>query len=273
MRQTLLYGGLECISYNTNRQIPDLKFFEYGSCYYYDSNKKTDISELTPSRETSKEILRPYSEDFHLAIWITGKRIKGSWVHTDEDASIYELKSYIMNILYRLGVPMGALIFNEVNNDIYSKGQQINNRNGNTIVEYGIVSKKQTSKFDISVPVYYADINWNSLMKIIKNTNIYYRDIPKYPSVSRDLALLLDKQIEFAEIERIAYMTDKKYLKDVSLFDVYEGNNLEEGKKSYAVNFVLQDDTKTLNDKQIEAIMKKLEENLCKQLNCKVRGK
>lgn len=273
MRQTLLYGGLENISYNINRQVSDLRFFEYGSCYYYDSNKKNININQKPSSETSKSILNPYSEDFHLGLWITGKRIKGSWIHQDENSTIYELKSYVLNILYRLGVPLGSLLYHEINNDIYSKGQQISNRDGKTIVEYGIVSKKQTSKFEISSPVYYADINWNSLMKLIKKAKIRYYEIPKYPSVSRDLALLLDKRIDFSEIERIAFMTDKKYIKEVNLFDVYEGNNIEEGKKSYAINFVLQDDNKTLNDKQIESIMQKLENNLCKNLNCKVRGK
>ncbi len=273
LRQTLLYGGLESISHNINRQIPDIKFFEYGSCYYFDKTKQNDNSQLTPSADTSKQILNPYEEDFHLGLWISGKKIKGSWLHTDEETSVYELKSYVMNILIRVGTPIGALEFHDLHNDVFSIGEVISNKSGKTIVEYGIVSKKQTSKFDINTPVYYADICWTQLMKLIKKTKISYYDVPKHPSVSRDLALLLDKSIHFSEIERIAYQTDKKYLKEVSLFDVYEGQNLENGKKSYAINFVLRDDNKTLNDKQIESIMKKIEDNLCKQLNCKVRGK
>lgn len=274
LRQTLLYGGLETISHNTNRQFPDLKLFEFGSCYYYDKSKHLNNSEIVPSAETSKQILNPYSEDFHLGLWLTGKHIKGSWIHEDEDSSIYELKSYIFNIFSRLGINSSSLlVFEELSNDIFSKGYKIHSRGGKEVAEFGIVSKKQTTKFEISNPVYYGDIYWNELMKLNKKINISFREIPKYPTVSRDLALLIDKNIKFSDIEQIAYNTEKKYLKEISLFDVYEGKNLEKGKKSYAVNFVLQDDNKTLNDKQIESIMNKLENNICKQLNAIIRGK
>ena len=273
MRQTLLFGGLECISHNVNRQLPDLRFFEFGSCYTFTPEKKSDNSGITPSGETSKQILAPYSEDYHLGLWITGKRIKGSWIHADEDSNIYELKTIVTNILRRLGIPFGSLVFKDLSNDMFAKGQQIGNRGGKTIVEYGIVSKKQTSKLDIDNPVYYADLCWTQLMKAAKKSSVSFKEIAKFPAVSRDLALLVDKDLPFAEIERVAYSSEKKLLKEVSLFDVYEGKNLEDGKKSYAVNFLLQDDEKTLNDKQIEAIMNKIEQNICKQLGAKVRGK
>ena len=273
MRQTLLFGGLESVSHNINRQIPNLKFFEFGSCYQYNPEKKTDTTGMISSGETSRQILAPYSEDFHLGLWITGKRVYGNWNHPDEDSSVFELKSYVINILSRLGVPFEALSFSDISNDIWAKGQQISKKGGKIIATLGIVSKRQLSKLEIGVPVFYADICWSQLLKLVKKNSVSYSDIPKHPAVSRDLALLLDKNIQFAEIERIAYMSEKKLLKEVNLFDVYEGKNIESGKKSYAVNFVLQDNEKTLNDKQIEAVMNKIEQNICKQLNAKVRGK
>lgn len=273
LRQTLLFGGLESISHNINRKIADLKFFEFGNCYYFNPEKKQDNSDLVPSGETSRQILAAYSEDYHLGLWLTGKRVNGNWAHADEESSVYELKAYVLNILTRLGVPFGMLVFGEAKNDIFSASQTISNRGGKLIVQFGVVSKKQTSKLDIEAPVYFADFNWNALMKTVKNKSVSFTEIPKFPAVSRDLALLLDKNIEFAEIEKIAYQSEKKVLKEVRLFDVYEGKNLEEGKKSYAVNFLLQDEQKTMNDKQIEAIMSKIEQNICKQLNAKVRGK
>ena len=273
LRQTLLFGGLESISRNTNRRMPDLRLFEFGNCYYFDETRKQDNTGVIPSGETSKQILSAYSEDEHLALWLTGKRVNGNWAHADEDTSIYELKAYILNILNRLGVPFGALVFGETKNDLFSKAQTISNRGGKQLAIFGIVSRKQTSKLDIEASVYYADLNWKALMKMLKNKKVSFYELSKFPAVSRDLALLIDRQVEFADIERIAYQSEKKLLKEVRLFDVYEGKNLEAGKKSYAVNFLLQDDTKTLNDKQIEAIMSKIEQNICQQLNAKVRGK
>lgn len=274
LRQTLLFGGLECISYNVNRRMGDIRFFEYGNCYRYDAARRETLeSGEKTDGHTSKKVLAPYSEDYHLGLWLTGKRVSGSWAHADEETSVYELKAYVLNILKRLGIPFGAIVFGEEKNDIFSKAATISSRAGKLIAEYGVVSKKQTGKFDIDAPVYYADINWNNLMKLIRKSETKYTEIPKYPAVSRDLALLLDSNIEFARIEQIAYQSEKKLLKEVTLFDVYEGKNLEAGKKSYAVNFVLQDESKTLNDKQIESIMTKIEQNLCNQLGAKVRGK
>ncbi|MCM1313369.1 MAG: phenylalanine--tRNA ligase subunit beta [Bacteroides sp.] len=274
LRQTLLFGGLECISHNVNRRMGDIRFFEYGNCYRYDESRREVLeSGEKVDGHTSKKVLAPYSEDYHLGLWLTGKRVNGSWAHADEETSVYELKAYVHNILRRLGVPFGVVVFGEKKNDLFSKAVTISNRGGKLIAEYGVVSKKQTKKLDIESPVYYADINWTNLMKLVRKAETKYAEIPKYPAVSRDLALLLDSNIEFARIEQIAYQSEKKLLKEVTLFDVYEGKNLEAGKKSYAVNFVLQDESKTLNDKQIEAIMTKIEQNICKQLGAKVRGK
>ena len=275
MRQSLLFGGLECIAHNANRKNADLKFFEFGNCYYYHEERKCAdiIPGVSNSRdpEVIKHVLDAYSEDYHLGLWVTGKRVSGSWIHTDEDSTFYELKAYVLNILQRLGVSLGALVFAPCTKDIYSKGIEIQNRGGKVLAMMGIVSKKIQKALDVDNEVYFADLNWNLLMKAIRNNKVSYTEISKFPAVSRDLALLLDKHVEFAEIEKIAYATEKKLLKEVKLFDVYEGKNLEAGKKSYAVNFILQDETKTLNDKQIDAIMSKLIANLESKLGATLR--
>ena len=275
MRQSLLFGGLECIAHNANRKNADLKFFEFGNCYYYNESRKCAdiIPGVSSSRdpEVIKHVLDAYNEDYHLGLWVTGKRVVGSWAHPDEDSTFYELKAYVLNILQRLGVSFGALVFAPCNKDIYSKGIEIQNRGGKVLAMMGVVSKKIQKALDVDNEVYFADLNWNLLMKAIRNNKVSYHEISKFPAVSRDLALLLDKHVEFAEIEKIAFATEKKLLKEVKLFDVYEGKNLEAGKKSYAVNFLLQDETKTLNDKQIDAIMSKLVANLERQLGAKLR--
>lgn len=275
LRQTLLFGGLECIARNTNYKNPNLRLFEYGNCYRFDAARKCAdiIPGVSSSRdpEVIKHVLDAYSEDAHLALWVTGKRVSGSWAHPDEDTTFAELKAHAMNIFYRIGVPMGMLVFAEGTNDIFDKSILIQNRGGKTLAEMGIVSARILKQFGIEAPVYYADLHWNALMKAIRNQHVTYREISKYPAVSRDLALLLDESVEFAQIEKIAYQTEKKLLKAVSLFDVYEGKNLPAGKKSYAVNFILQDESKTLTDKAIEAIMNKLTQNLTKQLQAELR--
>ncbi|MCR5533843.1 MAG: phenylalanine--tRNA ligase subunit beta [Bacteroidaceae bacterium] len=275
LRQTLLFGGLESIARNTNYRNADLKFFEFGNCYKFQAEKRCAdiIPGVSSSRdpEVIKHVLDAYSEDYHLGLWVTGKRVSGSWAHADEESSFYELKAYVLNIISRLGVPMGMLVFAEGNSDIYDKSIQIQNRGGKVLIEMGIVSHKILKGFGISAPVYFADLRWKQLMKTIKNQTVTYTEISKFPAVSRDLALLLDESIEFEQIEKIAYQTEKKFLKGVKLFDVYEGDKLPQGKKSYAVNFILQDNEKTLNDKQIDAIMQKLIQNLTTQLKAELR--
>ena len=156
-------------------------------------------------------------------------------------------------------------------NNIFDSGLVLEDRNGNVLAELGVLNTRLLKKVDIGNPVYYADIWWNSVVKMASKKTVSYHEISKYPAVSRDLALLLDKNVKFSEIERIARQTEKKYLKSVELFDVYEGKNLPEGKKSYAVNFILQDEEKTLNDKQIDSMMNKLIANLKKELNAELR--
>ena len=263
LRQTLLFGGLESIAHNANRKNANLRFFEFGNCYY----KNPAITEEQKAADT----LAAYSEDLHLGLWLTGKRVEASWAHPEEPSSVYELKAYVGHILTRLGAPVGKLKQQAGANDIFAKSLALVDNNGTVVLEFGLVKKALTAAFDISAEVYFADINWTLLMKKTKKHSVNFTEISKFPAVSRDLALLVDKSVEFARIEQIAFAADKKFLKKVTLFDVYEGKNLEAGKKSYAVNFLLQDDTKTMNDKQTDAVMAKIIASLEKQLGAKLR--
>lgn len=261
MRQTLLYGGLESIAYNRNRQNPDIRFYEFGNCYFLDAKKKTE-----------GEALKEYSEEFHLGLWLSGSSIDNSWATADEKASVYQLKAYVENILSRLGIPASRYDYSQFSNEIFSTAVDIQAKGkGKSLGTLGIVNKKLLKTLDISVEVFFAELNWNLLMKEIRKNSITYAELSKFPSVKRDLALLIEKNILFDQIEKIAYKAERKLLKEVTLFDVYEGKNLPEGKKSYAVNFVLQDDEKTLNDKQIDAIMQKIQKSLESELGAQLR--
>ncbi len=260
MRQSLLFGGLESIAYNINRRSPNLRFFEFGNTYSVD-----------PQKKNNEDPMRAYTEEYHLGLWVTGKRVEGSWAHANEDASFFELKAYVENVLKRMGVPQASMVASADDNNIFAKATALSSRDGRVLVEMGMVSPLQLKTAGIEQPVYFADFNWTALMKVIRKNKVQYTDISKYPAVSRDLALLINKDVEFAQIVQIARATEKKLLKSVELFDVYEGKNLPDGKKSYAVNFILQDDERTLQDKQIEAIMNKLIHNLKAKLNAELR--
>ena len=260
MRQTLLFGGLESIVRNANRKNSNLRFFEFGNCYHYDESKKE-----------ADKLIKAYTQDQHLGLWITGKRVENSWAHPNEDASFYELKAYVENILVRLGLSLQAVTLVKGENNIFEDSISIITKAGKIIAELGIVAYKLTKNMGITNEVFFADIYWDNLLKAVKKHVVEYKEISKYPAVSRDLALLVEKTVEFEQIKEIAYSTEKKLLKAVELFDVYEGKNLPEGKKSYAVNFILQDEQKTLNDKQIDSIMNKLIDNLTKRLNAELR--
>ena len=260
MRQTLLFGGLESIVRNANRKNSNLRFFEFGNCYHYDESKKE-----------ADKLIKAYTQDQHLGLWVTGKRVENSWAHPNEDASFYELKAYVENIFVRLGLSLQAVTLVKGENNIFEDSISIVTKAGKIIAELGIVAYKLTKNMGITNEVFFADIYWDNLLKAVKKHVVEYKEISKYPAVSRDLALLVDKTVEFEQIKEIAYSTEKKLLKAVELFDVYEGKNLPEGKKSYAVNFILQDEQKTLNDKQIDSIMKKLIDNLTKRLNAELR--
>ena len=260
LRQTLLFGGLESIAHNANRKNADLKFFEFGNCYHYQADRRCD-----------ERTLAPYSEEPHLGLWVTGKRVSNSWAHPDEDSSVFELKAYVQNILARLGIAPTAIVVSRYADDLLSAALQMHTRGGQLVATLGVVSRKTLKAFDIDHEVYYADLCWKELMKLGRKNKVSYKELTKFPAVRRDLALLLDRQVPFADVEKIAFDTEKKLLKEVTLFDVYEGKNLEAGKKSYAVSFLLQDENATLNDKQIDKIMSKLVKNLEEKLGAKLR--
>ena len=260
MRQTLLFGGLESLARNINRRRPNLRLYEFGNCYFYNAEASTE-----------KSITTPYNEEKHLGLWLTGNRVAGSWAHPDEKTSVYELKAYVENIFTRMGVPAKDITMTQISNGIYSAALQITNRAGKLLAMVGILSKKVAKKFDIDIEVYYAELNWDNLMRYALRNKVTYTELPKFQAVKRDLALLVDESVAFADIERVAYETERKLLKDVTLFDVYEGDKLPAGKKSYAVSFLLQDAEKTLNDKQIDNVMNRMIAAMTKQFDAQLR--
>lgn len=251
MRQTLLFGGLESIARNANRKNADLKFYEFGNCYHYKANPA--------AREHNPEnSLVEYSEEPHMALWITGNKAAQTWVRKEEKTTFYQLRAYVNNILVRLGVDLSKTTVERLENELFSDGLVLKATNGKALGFIGIVNRKQLKAFDIDQEVYYADLDWNQLLKQNKQYKAVISDLPKYPEVKRDFALLVDKSVEFADLARAAFATEKKLLKNVYLFDVYEGKNLEAGKKSYALSFILQDAENTLKDTQIENIMNRM---------------
>ena len=258
MRQTLLFGGLESIAFNRNHKIFNLRFYEFGNCYYYH-----------PENHKEQVVLSSYSEDQHLALWICGNRNEQSWAQPEQKSSFFLLKAHVENILRKTGVHDWS--YDEFEDELFRQALAVRNRNGKVIATLGSVASPILKKMDIDTDVFYADINWNLLLKALKNHSVTFRDIPKYPQVRRDLALLLDLDVRFADIEKIARESEKNLLKKVVLFDVYQGKNLEAGKKSYAVSFFLQDAEKTLKDAQIDAIMSKIQKNLETKLGAKLR--
>ncbi|MFA6873975.1 MAG: phenylalanine--tRNA ligase subunit beta, partial [Bacteroidaceae bacterium] len=260
MRQTLLFGGLESIAHNVNRRSTELRFFEYGNVNFFEAEKRVE-----------DKVLSPYREEFHLGLWVTGKKVASSWAHPDEDSSIYELKAYVENIFARVGLDRKNLSLNQVSSDLYSVALQYTTKGGKLLATLGVISRQQRKVFDIDQEVFYADINWKELLKSVRNYKVQYAELSKYPAVKRDLALLVDATVSFADVEKTAYESERKLLKEVWLFDVYEGKKLESGKKSYAVSFLLQDENRTLDEKQIEKIMGKLIANLQNKLNATLR--
>ena len=264
MRQTLLFGGLESIARNANRKNNDLKFYEFGNCYHYDKLKVESLK----LKGLDADPLSAYSEEPHLGMWLTGNKSAQSWVRKEEKTSFYQLRAYVNNILVRLGVDVNKLTLEPAVDpqgdkscgivECFSDGLVLKAQNGKSLGYIAIVARGLLKQFDIDQEVYYADLYWKELLKMNKQYKAVINDLPKYPEVKRDFALLVDKNIEFADLARAAFGTEKKLLKNVFLFDVYEGKNLEEGKKSYALSFILQDPESTLKDTQIEHIMNRL---------------
>ena len=266
MRQTLLFGGLESIARNANRKNSDLKFYEFGNCYHYNGELKIKNEELIKN-----DPLKAYSEEAHLGLWLTGNKTALSWVRKEEKTTFYQLHAYVNNILTRLGVEVAKMTIERLENELFSDGLVLKAANGKALGYIGIVSRKQLKAFDIDQEVYYADLDWNALLKQNKQYKAVITDLPKYPEVKRDFALLVDRSVEFADLARAAFNAEKKLLKNVFLFDVYEGKNLEAGKKSYALSFILQDPNNTLKDTQIEAVMERLKKTFETQFNATLR--
>ena len=264
MRQTLLFGGLESIARNANRKNNDLKFYEFGNCYHYDKLKVESLK----LKGLDADPLSAYSEEPHLGLWLTGNKSAQSWVRKEEKTTFYQLRAYVNNILVRLGVDVNKLTLEPAIDpqgdkscgivECFSDGLVLKAQNGKSLGYIAIVARGLLKQFDIDQEVYYADLYWKELLKMNKQYKAVINDLPKYPEVKRDFALLVDKNIEFADLARAAFGTEKKLLKNVFLFDVYEGKNLEAGKKSYALSFILQDPESTLKDTQIEHIMNRL---------------
>jgi phenylalanyl-tRNA synthetase beta chain len=247
MRQSLLFSGLEAVSYNINRRNSDLKLFEFGKTYH--------------------KLPSGYNEPKHLTLFVTGNRTNESWTNPLKPSDFFFFKGYVSSILERLGI---RKIQNKpVTSDVFAEGIAIASGN-DILVEFGTVKKSILKHFDIKQDVFYADFNWNLILKLI-GSKIKFTDIPKYPEVRRDLALLVDENVAFDAIYTIARQTEKSLLKEVNLFDVYQGKNLPEGKKSYAVSFVLQDNSKTLTDEQIDKILNKLQKNFENELGASLR--
>ena len=264
MRQTMLFGGLESIARNANRKNSDLKFYEFGNCYHYKANPAA-------REHNSENPLVEYSEEPHLALWLTGNKAPQTWVRKEEKTSFYQLRAYVNNILVRLGVDLSKTTVERLENELFSDGLVLKAANGKALGYIGIVARKQLKIFDIDQEVFYADLDWNQLLKQNKQYKAVINDLPKYPEVKRDFALLVDKSVEFADLARAAFGTEKKLLKNVYLFDVYEGKNLEAGKKSYALSFILQDAENTLKDTQIENIMNRLKATFEEKFNATLR--
>lgn len=245
MRQTLLFNALEAVELNTNRRNSDLKLYEFGNCYWYHPDKASEGG------------LAPYSEQNHLSILITGADHTLSWNTKAQPTSFYTLKAIAEKIFSRIGIDLNSAVMESLQNDLYREAVTYK-VNGKQIVEMGIVSKKIRSKFDIKAEVYYLEMNFDAFLKLTKNHKVTVEELSKFPEVRRDLALLVDTQVTFSQLREIAFSVEKKLLKNVTLFDVYEGDKLPAGKKSYALNFVLEDTTKTLTDQVIDRVMANL---------------
>lgn len=262
MRQTLLFGGLESIAHNVNRKAADLMFYEFGNVYEYD-----------PSRESTADApLAPYSEHSRLALWITGNTRRANWYRQAEQSSFYDLRAYVDLLLHRCGISDKELKFTQLpGDDIFAASLAVDTRSGKNLGRLGIISNRQLNKFDIRQSVVFAELDWHAIVKLSLAKTVTYAPLPKTMAVKRDLALLVDRSVTMDRIEATVKESERKLLRDISLFDVYEGENLPQGTKSYAITITLQDDEKTLQDKQIDAVMTKIITNLGKKLGAQLR--
>lgn len=255
MRQTLLFGGLESIAYNLNRKADNLRFYEFGNVYAKRGDKAS----------TAENPLGPFREKPGLALWLTGDFITPSWNRKEEKASLFDLKGIVFNVFRVLGLDPNILNQVQGSDDIFEVKLELSLKSGKNIAELGILNRQVLKRFEIDREVIYAEIDWESLFSVVAGHEVTFMALPKTQPVVRDLALLVDKNVQFAQIKETVAKTERKLLRNVSLFDVYEGKNLPAGKKSYGITITLQDDEKTLNDKQIDAVMQKIIDALKKE--------
>ena len=260
MRQTLLFGGLESIARNINHKNPNLRLYEFGNIYSHDGS----ISQ-------EEKALAPYSESTQMAMWLTGNNHDESWADKVRALNVYDLKAALENMFINMGIQLKDLVIKQYEDDTVNPALRYSNRGGKTIAVMGVVDEALAKRFDVDQPVYYAQVDWNLACKLAMKNDIKYSDLPKTLPLRRDLALLVDRTVTYEDIKRVVEASEKKLLKSMTLFDVYESNKLEAGKKSYAISMILQDNEKTLNDKQIDAIMSKIIKNLETQLGAKLR--
>ena len=258
MRQTLLFGGLETVIYNTNRKNPDLRIYEFGNCYYTEPPH-------------AGQALKGYTENQHLAMFITGNKTGSNWNTPEQPSTFFSLKTCVENVFKRVGIDVFSLKMKEIQNEIFAEGLTYS-KGEHLLAEVGTVHPKLLKQFDIKTPVYYADFRWDAVMRMLGKTEIRYKELPRFPEVRRDLSLIVDKKTRFDEICAVANKTERKLLKHVCLFDVYEGDKIENGKKSYAVSFILQDMEQTLTDAQINKTMQSIAEALAKETGAAVRN-
>lgn len=257
MRQTLLFGGLESISHNINRKATNLKFYEFGNVYLKNSTEKTDV-------------VSKFNHSYQLGLFLTGNKNLESWNTKEEKVDFFYLKNIAENLIKRLGIIRNEVSLNEIENHLFSLGVRYIYRN-KVLCEIGSVSQKVLKQFDIKTDVFYSYFDWDIVYSSIKNNKILFSDLPKFPEVRRDLALLIDSDIKFDQLEKLAFGTEKKLLKQVNLFDIYQGDKIENTKKSYALSFILQDEFRTLTDKDIDKTMNRLMDVFSKELNAKIR--
>lgn len=258
MRQSLIYGGLSSVRWNINRQNLDLKLYEFGHCYFYNKS------------ESAYPKADDYIETTVLDLYLTGNTGHQSWNCKTTPTDFFNIKSTVEMILSRLGVIPENLAMGESDKKYLAESLTYSDNN-KIIAESGRISKKYLMQFDIGQDVYYGHIEWDALIKLIKTHTISFHELPKYPAVRRDLALLLDRNVKFAQIRELALITEKNILHEIKLFDVYESDSLGKNKKSYAVSFHLRDDVKTLTDKNIDKVMSNLIRVFEKELNAQIR--
>ncbi|MCD4710155.1 MAG: phenylalanine--tRNA ligase subunit beta, partial [Bacteroidales bacterium] len=259
MRQNLLFGGLEAIAYNINRKQSDLKLYEFGNCYYLNGEKK------------GENPLEKYDEAFHMGIFLSGNVQQGNWVQKPVESSFYQLKSYVETVLIKLGIDPIALDCTGLENPDFYEGM-VYNYNNAPLVEFGRVAQKTMKQFDIKQQVFAAEFNWDLVLDMLSGHKILFKPLSRFQVVTRDFSLMLDRKVTFESLRTLAFKAEKKLLKRVALFDVYEGGKIEKGKKSYALTFTLLDEDKTLTDKQIDKAMLRIANAFEQELGASIRG-